>query len=359
MGMNDTSDLRATIEAAVEEHENKDTSAEVSEGLGAVSAPAPSPAPSPSPTDARDVAASAPAAPPMVQTAEPQNVATLPVMQPAPAPNGTDKAPGSWTPAAREKWATTDPEVKQEIWKREREAQRALTQSSEARKFSQEFNNTIQPFLGFIAAENSTPLQAVQHMMQTAALLRVGTPQQKVTMVADLIRSYGIDLHALDSVLAGQMPQFNPQMALQQEIQRQLQPVQQLLQTHQTQAKHQEQLLEQEVASEWEQFSSQNEFAEDLRETMADLIEIATRRGQHMGLTEAYERATLMHEPVRRVIEGRKQAQAAQEAAKRARNARNAAGSITPSSETGVVQPVPGDSIRSALEFAIAQQQGR
>lgn len=353
-------DLRSAIESAFNSVENDEaeetTSTEASETSDAGAPPAPPPeapgAPSVAPAGASEV----PPAPPPVDGAAPP--------APAPAAASNDpaaRAPGTWTPAAREKWSSLDPEVRAEIWKREREASRALTASTEARKFQGEFMNAVQPFMGFIAAEGSTPIQAVQNLMQTAAALRVGTPQQKVQVVADVIKNFGIDLQALDSYLAGQQPQFTPQTLIQQEVQRALTPLQQFQQQLLQSQRAQAQALDAETDSELARFASdpKNEFFPDVKDVMADLIEVAAKRGIQMGLTEAYERATLIHEPVRRVIEGRKQTEAARAAAARARNARNAASSITPSSEANVAQPVPGDSIRSAIEFAINAQQGR
>ena len=136
------------------------------------------------------------------------------------------KAPGSWTPAAREEWANVPATVKQEVWKREREASRALTVSADARRLQQEFSQTIQPYLGFIVAENSTPLKAVDQMMRTAAVLRVGTAQQKVQLVAQTIKQFGVDLEQLDAFLAGQAPAaVDPATLVQQQVQQALAPI--------------------------------------------------------------------------------------------------------------------------------------
>jgi hypothetical protein len=284
---------------------------------------------------------------------------------PPPAPESnepTAKAPGTWTPAAREKWATLPSEVKTEVWKREREASRALTMSNEARKFQNEFSNTMQPFLGFIAAENSTPLQAVQHMMQTAAALRVGTPQQKVQIAADIIQNFGIDLRALDSVLAGQRPEFNPQTQIQQLIQRELQPVMQTFQQQRQLIQQQEANFEQEVSTELERFAAdpKHEFYWDVKDIMADLMEVSSRRGEAMDLTAAYERAIMMHDPVRRVIEARKTREAAQRGNQLAQRAKQTSSlSVTPSAQLSTVTPVAGDSLRDSIEAAIDAQQGR
>lgn len=271
------------------------------------------------------------------------------------------KAPGTWTPQAREKWNTVDPEVRAEVWKREKEASRAMTISANARKFTNEFEQATQPYLGFIAAENSTPLNAYQNMMQTAAALRVGTPEQKCLIVADVIKKFGVDLEALDSILAGQSPQFNPQVAMQQEIQKHLDPLRQQLKQYETRDQEQASRVDVEIESEINTFAAdpKNEFYTDVMGLMGDLMELGAKRGIAMGLTEAYGRAILIHEPVRRTIEARNAAKSTAAANLRAQKAKGASLSITPSTEASFQVRSSGDSVRGAIEAAIATQRGR
>ena len=176
----DSGDLRKTLEAAIDEADNQDPEVSL-DTPAAIDAPAPLDEASPAPADTAPV--------PVEGQAAPASDTPTPTPPPNVAPDADPlaKPPGSWTPVAREKWNNLDPEVRQEVWKREREASRALTISAEARKFQDQFERTIHPYMGFIAAENSNPLQAVNFMMQTAALLRVGTKEQKVETVANVI----------------------------------------------------------------------------------------------------------------------------------------------------------------------------
>lgn len=338
-------DLRSALESAIETH--------AEEPEGEASPPAPD-------ADIAPPAEDAPPAPAPEPPPAPAEATAPPVTEPAPQPEASPdtKAPGTWTPGAREKWQTLPTEVKQEVWKREREASRALTISADARRAQADFERTIQPFLGFIAAERSTPLQAVTNMMQTAALYRVGTPQQKVEVTAQIIRQFGVDLRALDAALAGQAPEFNPQIAVQQQIDEAIRPFRE--QATQLQQQR-EQQLDQQIDAELNVFTSdpKHEFYEDVKGLMADLIEVAHRRGEQMGLTAAYERAILIHEPVRRVVEARKQAEITRQQTQRARQARGAASSVTPSSEVARLPADPGDSIRQAIESAMAKTEGR
>lgn len=342
--------LRDSLEAAYEQHEEVEepTSAETPETPAATEiAPAP-PETSPTPTPA----------PAPVSAAVPE---PAPAPQAAPAADDQyGKAPGTWTPEAREKWSTVDPSVRQEIWKREKEASRALTMSTNARKFENEFAQAAQPYLGFIAAEGATPLQAAQAMWQNEAVLRMGSPQQKVELIANAIKRYGIDLMALDSTLAGQTPEFNPQANVAQLVSQQVQQALQGMQRQQSQ--QQQQQMQQDATAELHAFTSdpKNEFFNDVRHIMGDLINGAASRGENMGLREAYDRAILIHEPVRRVIEGRKAVEQARQTNANAQRAKSASRSVTPSAVAAAGNPngPADDSIRSALEFAFSQQQG-
>lgn len=357
--------IRDSLESVIETTESTTTT----ESTPAAT-PAAAPTPAPAPAETTGAATPAPAPAPAEGTptegsptpsgiteasGEPKPGTTTP----APGPNDyLAKPPGTWTPEAREHWNTLPPQVREQVWKRDREASRALTISTQARKFQDEFQQTIQPYMGFIAAEQSTPIRAVQNLMQTAAVLRVGTPQQKVQVVAEVIKNFGIDLRALDELLAdGQVRQADPQTLVQQAVAQAVAPLQQAFQQ---QLRQTEAAVEAEVEHDLVAFASdpKHEFYNDVREVMADIMEVAQRRGVRMGLTEAYERATLMVEPVRRVIEQRKTTQSAQQAHQAAAAARNASVSIPSSTNTAKVVPQAGDDIRSSIEFALANHSG-
>lgn len=257
------------------------------------------------------------------------------------------KAPGSWSPEAREKWKDVPQDVQREIKRRESEISRAFTASTEARKFANEFQKTVQPYMGFIAAEGSTPLQAVNYMMQTAALFRVGTGAQKVKAVADIIHNYGVDLEMLDKHLAGhQQATDSPQEIVRRAVQQELAPIQQ---QHQRAQQEYHAQLDQELTTELNTFKNGREFYEDVRGVMADLIDMASQRGQSLSLTDAYERAILIHEPVRRVIEGRKASETAKKAQLEANRARAAAGGVVNSSGGSAASRTPSSNQKTSL----------
>ena len=182
----------------------------------------------------------------------------------------------------------------------------------------------------------------------------MGTPAEKAQLVAGIVKQYGIDIEMLDSALAGQAPRVDPQQAaIEQVLQQKLAPVQQMLTQFQQAQLAQQQAAAQSAQNEVAEFLSKAEFAEDVREDMADLMEAASRRGQNLSLVDAYKKACLMNDNVRAVIAQRAQAQGAQQGTQAAQRARSAAVQVSGAAPVGALRQDPTD-VRSAIEAAIA-----
>lgn len=259
------------------------------------------------------------------------------------------KAPQSWTPQAREKWAGVDPEIKAEIHRRESEAGRVIQSAAAQRQFVDAFERLMQPYEMFIRAENSNPLAAVDNMMRTAAQLRVGTPAAKVEIVAGIIKNFGIDLPALDAMLAGQVPQFSQQ---------QQQPlhdprVDQLLAHQHAQAAQAAQFEQQSITQGLAQFAQGHEFYGDVAPVMADILEVQTRQGIPIDLEKIYQRACQLHDGVSTILQQRAAAQNTSSNRAAVLRAKRAASSVKgDGAPTGATVP-KNDSVRAAIEAAI------
>lgn len=311
------------------------------------------------PAAAQEAAAGAPGTPGIKQ--QPAAPGGLPA-----APQPTElKAPASWTPSAREKWATVPPEIQGEIHRREHEAQRVLQESAGLREFARTFQDIVRPYEMFIRSENSDPLRAVQSLMNTAGQLRVGTPATKVGIVANIIRQHNVDLAALDSVLAG-MYGVTQGQPLQQAAQDPR--VDQLIQWQQQQAFQAQQAAQAREA--WESNAMQqglaafaadpkHEFFNDVRETMADLVDAASRRGQTVDLENIYARACQLDPEVSKILTQRGPAQpglngrGAPGPSQAVLRARRAAVSVKGDPSPAGSSVPKNDSIRAAIEAAI------
>jgi hypothetical protein len=270
-----------------------------------------------------------------------------------------ERAPASWRPDIREHWGTLPEPVRAEIQRRETEVARTLQETAEARKTAEAVMKTIEPYQVFIKAENSNPLQAIDNLMSTAARLRTGTAPELAQLVAGIVNQFGTGrfgngfIEMLDSALAGQTPQQDPQqVAMEQVLNQRLAPVQQMLTQFQQAQLHQQQQVAQAAETEVSKFLQRAEFGNDVREDMADILETAQRRGQSMSLKDAYKKACMMNDTVRSVITQRMKAKGAQQKTQAAQKARSAAVQVSGSAPMGALRQESTD-VRSAIEAAI------
>jgi hypothetical protein len=284
-------------------------------------------------------------------------------MQPGPKAGPkpqSERAPAAWRPEIREHWGQLPEPVRQEIARREREVQMTLQETAEARKTVDALQRTIAPYEMFIKADNATPLQAIDNLMATAARLRTGTAPELAQMVAGIVNQFGVGrfgntfIEQLDAALAGAQPRVDPQTAqVQQVLQQQLAPVQQFMSRFQEFEQQRQQQATQAAQTEVQQFIAEAEFGEDVREDMADILEMAQRRGQSLTLAQAYERACMMNDRVGKVMQQRRMAQGAQQQTGVAQRAKAAAVSVSGAAPMGAMRQEPTD-VRSAIEAAIA-----
>jgi hypothetical protein len=270
-----------------------------------------------------------------------------------------ERAPASWRPDIREHWGSLPEPVRAEIQRRETEVARTLQETAEARKTAEAVMKTIEPYQAFIKAENSNPLQAIDNLMGTAARLRTGTAPELAQLVAGIVNQFGTGrfgngfIEMLDSALAGQTPQQDPQqLAMEQVLNQRLAPMQSMLTQFQQAQLQQQQQATQAAHTEVSTFLQRAEFGEDVREDMADIIEAAQRRGQNISLQDAYKKACLMNDSVRSVIAQRAKARGAQQTTQAAQKARSAAVQVSGSAPMGVLKQEATD-VRTAIEAAI------
>ena len=272
--------------------------------------------------------------------------------QGAPAPEL--KPPQSWTPGGRETWQAIPPAARAEIHRREGEMQHVLQEGAQQRQFLQAFEATVRPYEMFIRAENSSPLQAVANLMQTAAELRVGTPLSKANLVAGLIANFGIDVQMLDSIMAGKVPQPGqmPQAPMRDPR------VDQILAHQMAQAQHAEAFQAQQLRQGLEEFSQGHEFYRDVAATMADIVEVRARQGQPIDLERIYQQACALDTGISTIQRQRAQSSQAGQRSQAVLRARRAAVSVrNEATPSGATLP-SDDSIRASIEAAFERSEG-
>lgn len=212
-----------------------------------------------------------------------------------------DRAPASWKKEAKGEWAALPLQARQEIHRREMEVQKVLNDTAPIRQEIQQFKEAVSPYMARIQSLGATPIQAVSHLLQADYSLATGTPQQKAQFIDKLLQDYNVDIAELDSAIArrlGGQPQqqsqgFDPNQIsqlVQQQLQQALAPIYQ-------QRQQQEQQIVQQATTTVEQMSLDPKYPhfEEVRQDMADLVEMSARRGVALTLEQAYSRAVAMN----------------------------------------------------------------
>lgn len=271
------------------------------------------------------------------------------------------RAPASWKPEVRGEWDSLKPTVQQEVLRRDREVETVLRQSAEARRLAEDFNQTVRPFEAMIRAEGSEPLRAVGKLFETAALLRTGSNAAKAQAVASMVRDFGIDLPMLNDALLGTLrpPAEDPVMRA---VDQRLKPLTDALARQQSSYQYEERQAAIQAQIEIDEFFGNGDdfpHAEDLREDIADVLELNARRGRKMSLQDAYRHASMAHPTISKLVEHRKVAESIAQQNAAAQKAKNTAASVKSApSGSGGSEP-EDDSIRGTLERVIGQVGGR
>ena len=144
------------------------------------------------------------------------------------------------------------------------------------------FNAFVELFFPLLNQVGVAPEQAISTLIQAEKLLRTSDPQTKTQMFMKLAHDYGIDVNSLtntyfDPYKYQQEQQFN---ALQQEL---------------AQLKQSRQIAEEaQLGQTIEQFAQQHEYFDEVRETMADLLD----KGLASDLNDAYSKAVRLNDDV-------------------------------------------------------------
>lgn len=270
-----------------------------------------------------------------------------------------DKAPQSWKPIAREDWAKIPESARAEINRREAHIERTLNETAQVRRFATDFAQVINPFSHLIRAQNSTPLKAVHNLMSTAAGLMQGSAQQKAAIVAEIIGNYSVDMVELDRVLTdiaakngGRIPAAqNTQPS--ERIPSWAQPLFQMHQTIEQNRQTHEQTLRTNADAEIAQLESEP-FFDDLRDDIADIMEIAAKKGKVMTLKQAYEKAIQLDDEISKIVGQRKEAEAVRKN-KSISRARRAASTVSGGPSGKAAGNSSGDEKKSRREMLSEQ----
>lgn len=269
------------------------------------------------------------------------------------------RAPASWDPTVREHWAKLPKAVRDQVGKREREVTQALGQSTNARRFTHEFQQLVGPYEGMLRAQGARgPLEAVGALLQTAGGLRMGSQAQKAELLAGIIRDYDVDLNTLDQFLAGQIKP-GAQGDMERLLTEKLKPMQSFMDSQQQRSQQEQESIRTAASAELEKFmtSKEAEFMDDVRESMADILDLAAKRGESLTIQQAYKRAVALDPKISKIISQRKKVEEARKKGGMLNRKKKAASSILGRSPNGgggkEGDPNAPDDVRSDIAKAI------
>ncbi|WP_047236939.1 hypothetical protein [Chromobacterium subtsugae] len=266
--------------------------------------------------DGAPAAAAAAAAQPADKTAVAAPAADASAAQPAAA----TAPPASWSAEARPHWEKIPPEAQQYIATREAQMQQQFSRMDDERQTGRQFREALKPFEHTIRQFNVPPVVAAQHLFAADAALRYGNPAQKIDMVHQILRDYGIPL---DAVAQYQPQQVDPAFAAMQQRLQQLEQMQ--LQGVQQQHEAQQADMQRQI----EAFQQGKPHFEQVRGDMAVLLQ----SGMASSLDDAYERAVWARPDLRQNLISKHDADqreaAAQAASQRAQQAKAAGVSLS------------------------------
>ena len=219
-----------------------------------------------------------------------------------------DSAPVSWNAKAREAWKKIPKEAREYIQQREHQMQVGLQKNAEGARRAQAMDQTLQPYQQYFAM-NGGAGPTIQGLLQAGATLTMGSPAQRAQTVASIISQYGVDIATLDNLLVGKAPapEVRQNEFVQQQIQKALAPYQQYMSQQQQMQQERQQQTQNQAGTEVQRFAAdpKNEFYRDVRMDMADILDLAAKRGLEMSMKDAYHRACLMHPEISSVMQAR------------------------------------------------------
>jgi hypothetical protein len=188
----------------------------------------------------------------------------------------------AWKKPAQEALRALPPETQQYIVEREQQFHKGIQQYKEDAQKGRSLGNAIAPHLEYLQQLQVAPEVAISKLIAVEKTLRTSDPQTKAKEFVRLAHDYGIDLNSLTSV------PFDPyHHQLEQRLAQQQAALEQITQSRQM-------AEEAQLGQTIEQFAQTHEHFDDVRETMADLLD----KGFASDLNDAYAKAVRLNDDV-------------------------------------------------------------
>lgn len=225
--------------------------------------------------------------------------------------------PSSWKKDYEEHWGKLDPTLQDYIQQREADYAKGVSTYKNQWDMAAPIVEAIRPFEPLLRQYGVAPQQWVTQLGNAHAQLVTGTPEQKMYVFQQLANDYGINLGAV-SGQQGYDPQFSQ---LAQELNQ--------IKNQWGQFQSQQEIMEQaQLQNEISSFKGDKPYFEDVRETMAGLLQ----SGMAHDLQSAYEKAIRLNDDVFQKMQSEQSAKS--ESAQREKVAQAKAKVLSPKSTT-------------------------
>lgn len=269
-----------------------------------------------------------------------------------PAATTVNAAPASWSNKAKAKWVALDPEVQQEISKRELDMTRGMTRMDEERQFAKSMAQVITPYQALIQSEGSNAPQYVNQLLNTVYTLRTAPQHVKEQVWGQLAQQFGLTSVAQPSA----DPQLNPVYQRVSQLEAQLQQQQQESQQRQ-QAELQAQNAQALTMIDTFSRDPAHKYFESVKTMMGTLMS----SGEAKDMQEAYDMAINARPDIRAQLQAEEKAklQAEQDRQRKAQEARLKGSSVR--GGPGGIQPTTNTNrtLREELQAAMEDSRSR
>ena len=191
--------------------------------------------------------------------------------------------PSSWKKDYEESWGTLDPALQDYIAQREADFAKGVSTYKAQWDQAQPVLQSLERFAPILQQNGVDPAQWINSLGTAHQTLVYGNPEQKLQMFAQLANDYGVDLNGLTGG-QGISPQFSM-------IAQELSQIKNQWQQFQSQQEQQEQA---QLKGEIDVFSKDKPYFEDVRETMAGLLQ----NNMASDLQTAYDKAIRLHDDI-------------------------------------------------------------
>ena len=191
--------------------------------------------------------------------------------------------PSSWKKDYEESWGKLDPTLQDYISQRESDFAKGVSTYKAQWDQAQPILNSIEKFAPVLQQNGVDPAQWINNLGTAHQTLVFGNPDQKLQMFAQLANDYGVDLNGLTG---GQSA--SPQFSM---IAQELSQIKNQWQQFQSQ---QEQMEQTQLKGEIESFSKDKPYFDEVRETMAGLLQ----NNMASDLNTAYDKAVRLNDDV-------------------------------------------------------------